>query len=298
MILTCPACSTRYYADDGLIGPNGRSVRCAACGNTWFAEASLVLDSSVGDSPRKQPLTRENVERMRRQAAPSPTASSAAQRFRQQQAERVRKERVRATVVTWGATGLAVCATAAGAVAVRQDVAELWPESASAFTALGLDVNVYGLEIMDLQVSRDFDGATPIVIVTGEVRNIGGDQKASPPLRLTLRDEHANPVFEIVQVLAVSDIAPGAAAPFSIRIENPPLSAVDLEASFAAPGEAISAPASMTPQPAPQPGSGLDAPLSLSPGDEIVGDEEPHALLGDFGASLMPAPELADGRLG
>jgi predicted Zn finger-like uncharacterized protein len=298
MILTCPACSTRYYADDGLIGPNGRSVRCAACGNTWFAEASLVLDSSVGEGARRPPLTREGVERMRRQAAPAAASSSAAQRFRQQQAERVRKERVRATVVTWGATGLAICATAAGAVAVRQDVAELWPESASAFTALGLDVNVYGLEIMELQVSRDFDGATPIVIVTGEVRNIGGDQKASPPLRLTLRDEHANPVFEIVQALPAGDIAPGAATPFSIRIENPPLNAVDLEASFAAPGEAVSAPASMSPAPAAPAPSSSDAPLSLSPGDEIMEEEEPHALLGDFGASLMPAHDPMDGRLG
>ncbi len=295
MILTCPACSTRYYADDGLIGANGRSVRCAACGNTWFAEASLVLDSSVGEAARKPALTRENVERMRRQGAPSPASSSAALRFRQQQAERVRKERARATIVTWGATGLAICATGAGVVAVRQDVAELWPESASAFTALGLDVNVYGLEIMDLQVSRDFDGATPIVIVTGEVRNIGGDFKESPPLRLTLRDEHANPVFEIVQALPVGDIAPGAATPFSIRIENPPLNAVDLEASFASPGEVLTPAAPMTPPAAPSPG---DAPLTLSPGDEISGGEEPHALLGDFGASLMPAHELADGRLG
>jgi predicted Zn finger-like uncharacterized protein len=297
MILTCPDCSTRYYADDGLIGPNGRSVRCAACGSTWFAEASLVLESSVGDAARRPPLTRENVERMRRQASPSPAASSAAQRFRQQQAERIRKERTRATVVTWGATGLAVCATAAGVVAVRQDVAELWPESASAFTALGLDVNVYGLEIMDLQVSRDFDGATPIVIVTGEVRNIGGDQKPSPPLRLTLRDEHANPVFEIVQALPVGDISPGAATPFAIRIENPPLNAVDLEASFAAPGEAVSAPAPVTP-PSSAPPVASDAPLSLSPRDEIMDGEEPHALLGDFGATLMPAHDPQADSLG
>jgi predicted Zn finger-like uncharacterized protein len=295
MILTCPACSTRYYADDGLIGPNGRSVRCAACGNAWFAEASLSLDSVVGEPARRPALTRENVERMRRQATPAAPSSSAALRFRQQQAERVRKERVRAAIVTWGATGLAVCATAAGVVTVRQDVAELWPESASAFTALGLDVNVYGLEILDLQVSRDFDGATPIVIVSGEVRNIGADHKGSPPLRLTLRDEYANPVFEIVQALPTGDIAPGAAMPFSIRIENPPLNAVDLEASFAAPGEALTPPAPVAPPTAPPTG---DAPLTLSPANEIIKGEDPHALLGDFGASLMPVHDPMDGRLG
>lgn len=284
MILTCPACSTRYYADDGLIGPNGRSVRCAACGNTWFAEAQLVLDASVGGGGPRPALTRDQVERMRRSqtAAASAAPSSAAARFRQQQAERMRRERVRASLVTWSATGVAIAATAAGVVAVRQDVAELWPNSASAFTALGLDVNVYGLEIMDLQVSRDFDGATPIVIVSGEVRNIGGDDKETPPLRLTLRDDHGNPVFEIVQALPAGAIAPGAAIPFSVRLENPPLNAVDLEASFAAPGEAVT-PAPMAPPVADEPT------LELSPEDQVLSEEEePHALLRSFGDQLMP----------
>lgn len=283
MILTCPACSTRYYADDGLIGPNGRSVRCAACGNTWFAEAQLVLDASVGGGGPRPALTRDQVERMRRSQTASAAAapSSAAARFRQQQAERMRRERVRASLVTWGATGAAIAATAAGVVAVRQDVAELWPNSASAFTALGLDVNVYGLEIMDLQVSRDFDGATPIVIVSGEVRNIGGDDKESPPLRLTLRDDHGNPVFEIVQALPAGAIAPGAAVPFSVRLENPPLNAVDLEASFAAPGEAVT--------PAPMAPAVEEPPLELSPEDQVLSEEEPpHALLRSFGDQLMP----------
>lgn len=288
MILTCPSCSTRYYADDGLIGPNGRSVRCAACGNTWFAEAQLVLESGVGGNPAARPaLTRDQVERMRRGSAANAPPSSAAARFRQQQAERMRKERLRATVLTWGATGAAIAATGAGVVAIRQDVAELWPNSASAFSALGLDVNVYGLEIMDLQVSRDFDGATPIVVVSGEVRNIGGEDKETPPLRLTLRDEHANPVFEIVQAMSVTSIPAGGAVPFSIRLENPPLNAVDLEASFAAPGEAV-LPASALPEAAPAHPAGDEAPMELGPEHQISEEGEPHALLGDFGASLMP----------
>lgn len=36
MLLTCPACSARYLIDSAKIGENGRTVRCAKCGNTWF----------------------------------------------------------------------------------------------------------------------------------------------------------------------------------------------------------------------------------------------------------------------
>jgi predicted Zn finger-like uncharacterized protein len=242
MILTCTSCSTRYYADDAAIGPTGRTVRCAACGFSWFAEPQLELRTQAvaakttevrPEGPQQEPLTRERVERLRRASEQPGPAPSAAAKFRAQQAERMRKERMRAAVVVWGATGAALAASATGMVAFRQDVAELWPRSASAFAALGLDVNVYGLEFYDLAVERDFDGATPILLVSGEVRNIGRDDKLVPPVRLSLRDTRSHEIFELVNIVSDQPIAAGASVPFQIRVENPPEDAVDLEATFA-----------------------------------------------------------------
>lgn len=246
MILTCTSCSTRYYADDAAIGPAGRTVRCAACGFSWFAEPQLELRTAAAEAPQavraeapaQEPLTRERVERLRRAAEQPGPAPSAAAKFRAQQAERMRRERARAAAVVWTATAASLAASATGMIAFRQDVAEIWPRSASAFAALGLDVNVYGLEFYDLAVERAFDGPTPILLVSGEVRNIGRDDKLVPPVRVSLRDDNSNEIFELVNQITDQPVAAGSAVPFQIRVENPPADAVDLEATFASFGEA------------------------------------------------------------
>jgi len=42
MILTCPACDTRYVVKDGTIPPAGRQVRCASCKHSWHQDPEPV----------------------------------------------------------------------------------------------------------------------------------------------------------------------------------------------------------------------------------------------------------------
>ncbi|UPT63949.1 MAG: hypothetical protein M0D54_05235 [Hyphomonadaceae bacterium JAD_PAG50586_4] len=195
--------------------------------------AEPMAEAVRAEAPANEPLTRERVERLRRAAEQPGPAPSAAAKFRAQQADRMRKERARAAAVVWTATGAALAASATGMVAFRQDVAEIWPRSASAFAALGLDVNVYGLEFYDLSVERAFDGPTPILLVSGEVRNIGRDDKLVPPVRVSLRDTRSQEIFELVNTVTDQPLTAGESIPFQIRVENPPADAVDLETTFA-----------------------------------------------------------------
>ena len=42
MILTCPACDTKYVVKDNAIPPGGRQVRCASCKHSWHQDPEFV----------------------------------------------------------------------------------------------------------------------------------------------------------------------------------------------------------------------------------------------------------------
>ena len=42
MLIACPNCATSYNIDPGSLGATGRTVRCARCKTTWFADGSTA----------------------------------------------------------------------------------------------------------------------------------------------------------------------------------------------------------------------------------------------------------------
>lgn len=156
--------------------------------------------------------------------------------------EKVRARRKRAArsaaVMSWVVVGSAFGAILAGSVIFRDRVAEAWPQSATAFQAMGFEVNRFGLEFGGTQAERYFDGTTPILEITGDVTNTSARDREAPMVRVILLDEGGKQIGESFAPVTPARIPAGAGGQFTTRVENPPFEAFELELQFASEAEA------------------------------------------------------------
>ncbi|MEL6830719.1 MAG: hypothetical protein AAFO63_11330, partial [Pseudomonadota bacterium] len=108
---------------------------------------------------------------------------------------RRRKSRV-AAVSAWTISSGVATAMLLSLIVFRTDVAAVWPQSASAFRLLGMDVNRFRVDFVDAEAERFFDGTTPILEVRGAVLNVTSDSVPAPRVRVALLDDSATGVPE------------------------------------------------------------------------------------------------------
>ncbi len=242
MILVCPSCDTRYFADDSSIGKEGRRVRCATCGHAWHAK--LQEEGDVPVAPEDTGLTREQVERLRRTAQENSKARAGPHaEFRAREHAKRKKTRSRVVTIAWSVSGVIFVALLGLAVLFRNEVAEAFPRSASIFRLVGLDVNRFGLTLENVAAKRSFDGTTPVLTVTGAAVNLSDETRTAPELRVTLKDEAGKEVQTWTDKLAVPTLGPGERSEFTSRFEAPPVETYRLTVTFAYPeGEGAGSP--------------------------------------------------------
>src|SRR3982751_5752526 len=146
MILTCPACNTRYrVADEAVAAPGGREVRCAGCGNTWRyvpQPQPIMIDPTV-----PAPVLRIEPEAtaaaaveaatpasdLRVEPEPIPPASPEAP----PPAPAARPRRSW-TGLAWLAVILVIAAGVAVGVLARDQIASHWPAAARFYRTVGM----------------------------------------------------------------------------------------------------------------------------------------------------------------
>jgi predicted Zn finger-like uncharacterized protein len=236
MILVCPSCDTRYFAEDSSIGKEGRRVRCATCGHAWHAK--LPDEGETAVAAEDTGLTREQVERLRQTAqANSKARAGPHAEFRAREHAKRKRAKSHAVSIAWVSTGVLFLGAIGGAVLFRNEVAQAFPKVASIYRLVGLDVNRYGVTLENVVAKRSFDGTTPVLTVTGAAVNISDEARPTPALRVTLKDEGGAEVQTWTDKLAVPQLGPGERTEFTSRFEAPPVETYRLTVTFAYDGE-------------------------------------------------------------
>jgi predicted Zn finger-like uncharacterized protein len=249
MILTCPQCSTRYQADAAKFAGTGRKVRCAKCGHVWHQtaaepdaddEGAAALDTAP---PPAKPAPAHTPIPPRRTAAPVQEQASVAAADNDDGPPAAAPQRPAWKDFAWKGNALALAGWAGliaailivgwSAVRYRQEVATLWPRSASLYASVGLPVNARGLAFSDVTYSRDQEDGEPVLAVTGSLVNISGRELAVPPVTLVMTDDSKRELYRWTFTPTVSTLAAGQSVKFSTRVSSPPTGAEHLQLQFA-----------------------------------------------------------------
>jgi predicted Zn finger-like uncharacterized protein len=197
-----------------------------------IAEIKAALERSGG----KQPAVSEP-------AAPKPPSNA------QKQAEGKLAQRQRAFAAALPATrfhrilrgvgvGLLI-GVISGAVLFRGDIVRMAPDLAGLYAAIGLEVNVVGLDFSDVSTLLSRRGDADVISVTATIYGVEPRPLVVPPVVVTLLGDDGAAVYAWSVMPKVRDLEPGETIGFSTELASPPKGAKHVRLSFADSARAV-----------------------------------------------------------
>ncbi|MCR6672254.1 zinc-ribbon domain-containing protein [Devosia ginsengisoli] len=260
MIITCPHCQTKYQVTYEAIGSAGRKVQCAHCRRDWQQQplekeeeatpeqkqAFAVMEEDGLDevmSAEERAVAAEVAQRLEleRQAEALSAAKADAAILRRRQRAFTRRQtamaadlplaRLRRTLRIAGFVLLgAILLTAYFG---RVQVVERFPAMAGVYGAVGLGVNVVGLDFSNVSSLRTLRDGKEVLVVSAQIVGKLPEPVTVPPVVVTLVDEQGNGIYEWSVTPSVRDLMAGERATFDTQLTLPPGEAARVRLSFA-----------------------------------------------------------------
>ena len=248
MLIVCPACASEYEIEGDYLGPQGRSVRCAGCGETWFVTADAPPEEVTADtesmleaSPSEaeaEPESEPAPELAVAESAPAieaPAPRPRKSKPRKRAALPVPRLRRRLPFSPALAAGLALLALVPLGLVGRAGVVRAMPRSAGLFSAIGLPVNLRGIDLADVVATRSpAAGNEPAKLrVEGMLRSVSSNAVSVPALTVELHDGHGETIQSWVVPAPRSSLEPDESARFQASLPAPPAQGVGVLVRFA-----------------------------------------------------------------
>ena len=214
MILTCPACSTRYLLDPGRLSAEGRVVRCAKCSHSWAQKPPDDMPMQVDVTPAAE------------EVIPIPKGSNLP--------AFVEKRPRRSGALGWLVFVATVAIVIGGGIFARDEVIASWQPAARLYALVGLGVEIpgAGLELRNVRPSRGVEAGVPVLVIEGEIANVSSAVRDVPKLRAILRDNGRRALRQWSFSASEYRLLPGETIKFKTRTKDPPATATDLSVAF------------------------------------------------------------------
>ena len=180
----------------------------------------VEISAEASSESRRAPTYEELWREPRRLAAPTSVA-------------RAPKDRLPG----WAAV-VAILMGVSALIALREKIVAVAPPAAKAFAAIGLPVNLAGLELREVRSHIEMDGARKVLAVEGEIANMRRESRSVPPVALTVRGEDGQAKYAWTTRAAKSRLEPGETIAFRARLASPPESGADVLVRFSSLDEA------------------------------------------------------------
>jgi predicted Zn finger-like uncharacterized protein len=251
MQLSCPACHTAFHVEPSALGAEGRTVRCVRCRNTWFARIDDLTDSpalaeimaegeadefSVAMEPPApaliQPVVPWNdmvmvevpsgpsiVPTSADISVPSIQSGPAFPNFASPKL-RIAKRSVRETRL--GVVALLLGVIAVIGLTAREPLVRAVPGLASFYAAIGLPVNLRGIEFSELRTSSEVQDGTPVLVIEGDLVNPSRYTRDLPRLRLGVQAADGRELYSWTALLPRETLLGRESFTFRSRLASPP----------------------------------------------------------------------------
>lgn len=254
MRIECPSCAAGFEVSPSALEPSGRTVRCAACKTTWFAPApSLVLaDGAIEAATAPAPQISEE-DRVQHAAlatggvetsgpvvtiedapaiSPAEEMPPAPPPQRKTVARYVPAASKRKKSFPLGALAAVLAIVVSFGIVSRESFVRAAPELATLYAAVGLPVNLRGLEFQSIRTRQEIQDGITVLTIEGEIGNVANRAVELPRVRLSVLGEKGVEIYSWTALLPKSVLYPHESVPFKSRLASPPAEGREIMVRF------------------------------------------------------------------